>query len=264
MRRLSVVTSSILVVLIAAVQISGLSSPSQVRAASTGYLAICKVAGPGVAVGSYFTYTVGTKTITLAAGPAPTGYCSNPIPYPTNSQVTVHENIPSGFAAASITVNPSSQLVGTPNLATGTVTVVMNTSTTTVTYTNQATTPPQTCTYTFGFYKNHPSALPAAMTVGGFTYNRMQLVEILNASPSGNGSFILLHQLIAAQANVTNGVTAPAGVQGAINQANTLLATVIAPNGSIGYLSPSQVSALADTLDAFNQGTYPGGPSHCS
>jgi hypothetical protein len=123
------------------------------------------------------------------------------------------------------------------------------------------------CTVTQGFYKNHPSALPDTMTLGGTTLTRDQLVSILETPVAGNGAIALLHQLIAAEANRAGGASSTAAVNAALNQANALLSGVITVSGTgtvtVGNLSPSQTSGLTNTLDQYNEGMAAGGPPHC-
>lgn len=100
---------------------------------------ICKVAGPGVAVGTPFTFTVGSHTLTVAAGTAPFGNCgevTDSKAFIPGANVTVTETVPSGVSVSSIVVNPASELVGSPNLGAGSVTVHLDTGVTEITYTN--------------------------------------------------------------------------------------------------------------------------------
>jgi hypothetical protein len=101
-----------------------------------GNLKICKVAGPGVTPGTPFHFTAGGVTLTVPAGPAPGGSCVVGPSFPVGTTVLVTEAIPAADAVSSITVNPPPQLVGTPNLTTGTVTVKIASGFTEVTYTN--------------------------------------------------------------------------------------------------------------------------------
>lgn len=103
-----------------------------------GYLKVCKVAGPGVAVGTSFTFTTGSSKFTVPAGPAPGGTCAIGPSLPVGTNVTVTEAIPSGDAVSSITAAPPGQLVS-ENLAAGTVTVTIGSGVTEVTYTDYAT-----------------------------------------------------------------------------------------------------------------------------
>ena len=102
-----------------------------------GNLKLCKVAGLGVTVGTPFHFAVGSTPVTVPAGPAPGGYCVVGPSFPVGTPVTVTESIPTVNAISSIAVNPPGQLVGTPNLITGIVTVNIASGFTEVTYTNR-------------------------------------------------------------------------------------------------------------------------------
>ncbi|HJQ69855.1 MAG TPA: Ig-like domain repeat protein [Blastocatellia bacterium] len=102
-------------------------------------LKVCKVAGPGIPVGTPFTFTAGPSTFTVPAGPPPGGTCVVGPSFPAGSTVTVTETIPPGHTVSSITVAPASQLVGTPNLAGGSVNVLIGGGVTEVTFTDKRT-----------------------------------------------------------------------------------------------------------------------------
>lgn len=58
-------------------------------------------------------------------------------------------------------------------------------------------------TATLGYWKNHPNAWPVdSLTLGNITYNKQQLLAILNKSVRGDKTISLAHQLIAAKLNV--------------------------------------------------------------
>lgn len=109
-----------------------------------GLLKICKVAGAGVAVGTPFTFTVGSNTLPpvpagpVPAGPGPGGTCVIGPSLPAGTTATVTETPISGYAVSSITVAPPGQLVGTPDLAKGSVNITIGSGVTEVTYTDQA------------------------------------------------------------------------------------------------------------------------------
>jgi hypothetical protein len=103
-----------------------------------GLLKICKVAGPGIAVGTPFTFTAGSSPVTVPAGPAPGGTCALGPSLAVGTNATVIETIPSGDAVSNITVAPPGQSVST-NLATGTATVTIGSGVTEVTYTDYTT-----------------------------------------------------------------------------------------------------------------------------
>jgi hypothetical protein len=87
----------------------------------TGFLQICKVAGDGVTVGTNFTFTVDGRTVTVPAGPGPTGFCSSAIEVPAGT-VRVTETVPAGFQLVSCRTVPP-ELFGGLSDSTATVTV---------------------------------------------------------------------------------------------------------------------------------------------
>ena len=121
------------------------------------------------------------------------------------------------------------------------------------------TTASQDCTYTIGYWKTHPTAWPvSSLALGGVTYNKTQLLNILNTQPKGDATYILAHQLIAAKLNTAQGAT-PTALGSTISQADSwLVANPLGSkprNGTVG-------TALSTVLDAFNNGLI--GPGHCS
>lgn len=104
---------------------------------STGILKICKVAGPGVPVGTPFSFTAGGSSFTVPAGPAPGGLCVIGPSFAVGTVVTVRETIPAGHGVVSITVAPPGRLVGAPDLVGGGVRVTIGSGVTEVTYTNE-------------------------------------------------------------------------------------------------------------------------------
>ena len=90
----------------------------------TGFLQICKVAGAGIVVGTNFTFTVAGTPVTVAAGPAPGGFCSAPL-LETAGPVVILETVPSGTALTDVTTLPGGSLVSS-NLAAGSATVTVN------------------------------------------------------------------------------------------------------------------------------------------
>jgi hypothetical protein len=119
----------------------------------------------------------------------------------------------------------------------------------------------QNCTYTQGYWKNHPDVWPLqSLTLGAVSYNASQLLQILNRAAQGNGLVILAHQLIAAKLNIANGAD-PTAVQQTVIDADSVIGGLIVPPIGNGYLSPGQTSNLTDTLTRYNEGTI--GPGHC-
>ncbi|PWU07268.1 MAG: hypothetical protein C5B51_10470 [Terriglobia bacterium] len=120
------------------------------------------------------------------------------------------------------------------------------------------------CTLTQGGYKNNFNSrvtnFPGGgLVLGGTFYTNSDLNKILqNNAVKGNGLISLAHQLITAMLNVAYGALPTSAQAQAIQDANSLIATiqppgtkVIPPLGS-GFLSPSATSALETTLDQFN------------
>jgi hypothetical protein len=121
----------------------------------------------------------------------------------------------------------------------------------------------QDCTYTQGYWKNHPEAWPVgSLTLGTVNYTQAQLLLIFNQPAAGNGMLSLAHQLIATKLNIAQGASAPAGVNAAIAAADALIGSQVVPPIGSGFLSPGTTSSLTSTLDNFNQGIT--GPGHCS
>jgi hypothetical protein len=101
----------------------------------TGMLKICKVAGTGVPVGMPFSFNA-SGTFSVPAGSPPGGNCVLGPNLPVNSNATVVENIPAGYAITSIVAEPSGQLISA-NTGTGAAVVAIGSGVTEVTYTNE-------------------------------------------------------------------------------------------------------------------------------
>jgi hypothetical protein len=120
---------------------------------------------------------------------------------------------------------------------------------------------PGHCTYTQGYWKNHSDVWPLQnLTPGAVSYNKLQLLQILNRPAQGNGLVILAHQFIATKLNIANGAD-PTAVQQSVIDADSMIGGLIVPPIGSDYLSPSQISELTDTLTEYNEGTI--GPGHC-
>jgi hypothetical protein len=135
-----------------------------------------------------------------------------------------------------------------------------------LTVTVQSQTQSTNCTFTQGYWKNHPNAWPAGclpMTLGSNSYTQAQLLQILNEPVNGNGAISLAHQLIAAKLNVCQG--AVAGTTGScMTAADALLsgcgANKIPPIGGCS-LDPGATATSTECMDDFNNGVS--GPGHC-
>jgi hypothetical protein len=121
---------------------------------------------------------------------------------------------------------------------------------------------PSDCTYTQGYWKNHPSAWPTtSITLGTVTYNQAQLLAILNTPARGNGLVSMAHQMIATILNLINGASIPAPQQNALNLAQAMVGNKVIPSIGTGTLAPGATSSYTQTLDKYNNGIT--GPGHC-
>jgi hypothetical protein len=102
----------------------------------TAQVKICKVAGPGIPVGTQFKFSAGSFGGLVPAGPAPGGYCVLGPSVPVGSVVTVQEGVPSGVSVSGITVEPANRSLGN-DLGMGIAKITAGTGVTEVTYTNQ-------------------------------------------------------------------------------------------------------------------------------
>jgi hypothetical protein len=118
------------------------------------------------------------------------------------------------------------------------------------------------CTYTQGYWRNHPDAWRVtSLTLGTVIYQAAELMAILDNPAQGNGLVILAHQLIAVNLNIANGAD-PSAVQQAIIDADNMIGALVVPPIGNGYLAPGQTSDLTETLTEYNEGTI--GPGHCN
>jgi hypothetical protein len=114
------------------------------------------------------------------------------------------------------------------------------------------------CTYTIGWYKNKGAGLSGAFDFDGGVDNGL---SILNTSPKGNPYLILAHQYIAASLNSGNGALLTGATLTAYNNATTYFGVASAGTPLPGSYTKAQVTAMADVLDAYNNGLS--GTPHC-
>ncbi|HXO68307.1 MAG TPA: Ig-like domain repeat protein [Bradyrhizobium sp.] len=178
---------------------------------SGGILKICKVAGTGITVGTSFTFTAGSSTVTVPAGPAPGGTCMVGPSFPVGTNVTVTETIPAGDTVSSITVAPPSQLVGTPNLAGGSVNVTIGSGVTEVTFTDNRTGFIEICkkgdvTGTFNFTVSPGGLGPFAVPAGACSPAIAVAAGpvMIHELPSRGGSMVACSSLPASQQGPCN------------------------------------------------------------
>ncbi len=116
------------------------------------------------------------------------------------------------------------------------------------------------CTYTMGYWKNHPEAWPVEeITIGGVTFAKAAAIVILETEPGGDATYILAHQLIAAKLNVLKGAD-PGAVTTTITDADNWLGEHLLGSDPSNP-DRAQGIALADTLDEYNNGVID--PGHC-
>jgi hypothetical protein len=117
------------------------------------------------------------------------------------------------------------------------------------------------CTYTQGFWKNHPQSWPVSeLSLGSVSYSKADLLAIMGKEVDGNGLLALAHQMIAARLNIAGGASS-AAIAATLTEADALIGNLVVPPVGKGTLPPSKTSALNDRLTAFNEGRS--GPGHC-
>jgi hypothetical protein len=235
----------------------------------TGTLRVCKVAGPGVATGKEFSFTVGTAKTTAKAGG-----CSAPLTLPLGN-VTVTETSATGFAVTAITVTGTGALVSS-DLAKASAVVKVATGATSVSFTNKV--PGVTgCVRSQGFFRNHGDAVAkllaangGTLLVGGVALTAAQ-VHAIYGRDSENFLNQVSAQLITARLNQLSGASTPAAVQAAIDAAQALEKAAGGPltgkatpatkvvSGGVTYTA----AQLVTVLGGYNGGTSAGGPTSC-
>jgi len=118
---------------------------------------------------------------------------------------------------------------------------------------------PGHCTFSKGFWKNHPLLWPEPYAPDQpFFASRLTWHETVWTPPRGeNAYFVLAHQYIAARLNLARGVEAPAEVSHALAEAEAWLAEAMPYPARYD----SAARQLAETLERFNDGAI--GPGAC-
>ncbi|TLY50927.1 MAG: hypothetical protein E6K53_09030 [Gammaproteobacteria bacterium] len=186
-------------------------------------------------------------------------------------------------SAASFNWDPSlgtCKTIAVPNVASfqSTTSPANGSSTATINITNQDCA--LGCTLTQGYWKTHSTYGPAAhpdpdwSSVGGpdasFFFSGQSWYQVFwTPSSGGNVYYSLAHQYEAAVLNGFNGASEPAQVQDAVNTAFLLFNNPANTPLAIGRLKSNsplrqQFISLSALLDMYNNGSYPGGPLHCS
>ncbi len=122
--------------------------------------------------------------------------------------------------------------------------------------------PPETCVFSHGYWKNHPSAWPVRTLQLGdpakpiHAYHQRALQSLIAMPAKGDASVILARQLIAAKLNIANGAQSSIALN-AIAHADALLAAF---NQRLPYHIKSStpvgggMTSTAAVLDDFNNG----------
>jgi hypothetical protein len=113
---------------------------------------------------------------------------------------------------------------------------------------------PGACVRGQGFWKNHSDQWPATeLQLGNTTYTRDQLLSMMHQPVHGNGLILLARQEIAAKLNIATGADGSC-VQQTLTDADTLIGDLVVPPVGDGFLRPSDVNAVKDTLEDYNEG----------
>lgn len=174
--------------------------------AGTGQLKICKVAGPGVALGQNFIITANGTKYTVPAGPASQGgYCVVDGTFPIGTQVTVQEAPPFPYGVLGISVNPPNRIAGAPVVSSGTgqATVTIGSGFTEVVFTNIGSGPSaqlKVCKVAgsgVAIGTNFSFSVPSATALGS--------VQILTvpAGPAEQGGYCLIASALQAGTKTT-------------------------------------------------------------
>jgi hypothetical protein len=121
------------------------------------------------------------------------------------------------------------------------------------------------CVFTQGYWGNKPNVIwpspynrNATFFLSGQTWQQVMDTPV----DISQGYYQLAHQYIAALLNVANGGAEPSGIQQTIDLATAWFGAN-GPSACTGAGSCGVQKDWAATLDLYNNGLYPGGPSHC-
>ena len=111
------------------------------------------------------------------------------------------------------------------------------------------------CSYTQGYWKNHPDAWPVdSVLVGAETLTKAQALAVFDIPGANDATYPLAHQLIAAKLNMAAGA-AGAGIAATVADADAFLTAHPVGSGVSDGTLTGEASALTDALTAFNEGT---------
>jgi hypothetical protein len=221
--------------------------------AANEILKVCKVAGPGIAVGTPFTFTAGSSTFTVPAGPLPGGTCVIGPSFSAGSTVTLAETIPAGDTVSSIIVAPAAQLVGTPNLAGGSVNVMIGSGVTEVTFTDKRTGFLELCktgrvTGTFTFTVNPGGLGPFVVPAGACS----PAIEVTAGS-------VVINELPITGTSMSACNSIPTGQQGPCNLGTQTSMVAVAAGSiadmTIAFITNRRISPGTETIAAMSCST---------
>jgi hypothetical protein len=116
--------------------------------------------------------------------------------------------------------------------------------------------PPGGCSYTPGYWMNHPEDWPVnSLELGGVVYTQEELLAIMAGGNGGDKWLVMAFHTIAAKLNVANGAD-PTALGTAIADADAWLAAHSSPQR--GWDGGEEIK---NTMDAFANGDI--GPGHC-
>ena len=119
----------------------------------------------------------------------------------------------------------------------------------------------ENCTLSQGFWRNHAEEWPVEeLTLGGVTYSQEELLDIFNTPPRGDATYILMHQLIAAQLNIEQGAD-DAAIADVLTEADSWLTENSLGSDPSGSDRTPGIEAAGE-LDSYNNG-FKRGPGHC-
>jgi hypothetical protein len=212
------------------------SAASAQTGSDFGQLKVCKVAGPGVPVGTIFTFTADSAPpFTVTAGPGPGGYCTVGPRFPVGSWVTVTETLTNGTQVTGITVNPPPRRVGSSG---NSATVVIGSGITEVTFANKRTgfieickkTDPPGGTGNYTFYLNNGSLGPFTVPAGSCS----PAIEV----PAGT---VTINEVLSPGVQLTGCSTLPAANQIGCNTSAGISTVNVSPgdisNQTIAYMT---------------------------
>ena len=120
----------------------------------------------------------------------------------------------------------------------------------------------QNCTFTVGYWRNHPNAWPVGtLALGGRMYSKAQLLSILQQPVQGNGLVSLARQTIATKLNRANGAS-ELDVESALTVSDALIGARVIPPIGAAFADPGLTAPTTQVLDDFNNGIV--GPGQCA